>query len=208
MTTSLFALFAVSFLPALGDEQLSESIADLLHRADVQGEVNLTRSQLDKWLKLDPPPKAKVHSSFAPDSLELADPDVQAKREQEREKRVWSLLSPSQVSRLMELYIQRSGPACLARNDVQAVLEFSAPQCDEVRRATSEYRFLVNSIIKLQTEKRSEFDRPDPKKLNDRLKLAKSKLRESLDRAMNPDQRDKLKQLGGKEFSFATWPGK
>lgn len=180
-----------------------DSVAGLLHREDVQTELGLSPAQQKKWLEIDRPPKARVGGALEDDPVSVEDPDVRDKRDAEREKRAWSVLGPSQTVRLLQLVVQWLGPKALMRQDVQDSLGLTEDQRSEARRARAAYVMAVRDVIKRLNMKTTEFERPDPKKIRDRLAQIDKNLTDALDAIPNQDQRNQLAEMAGKKFVFA-----
>lgn len=173
--------------------------AGLLHREEVQAELNMTDQQKRDWEKTDPLPKVKRGGTFEPDVLVIPDPVELDKKNAAREARAWAMLGPSQVMRLHELTVQRAGVRALLREDVRSSLGLSDGQREMVRRAKSRHDLDLQALI--DRVKRS---RVDQKRVVDRWNEIESALTDALGQILTPDQEAALLKLGGKPFHFLT----
>lgn len=187
-------------VPSFG--QGVDSVASLLHREDVQAELKLTPGQLKTWGEIDKPPRLRRTGTFEADELQLEDPQAVREREAKREEKAWRLLTPSQVGRLSELYVQRVKSVAVLRSDVQAKLQFTAEQSQAVRVALAGYDMSLRSLIRKRDSVKSELGRLDPQKVRDSVKKIEADLSEQLDAVMTNEQRNDLTACGGKPFRF------
>ena len=193
------AVSAVSAQITLPDD----SLAGLLHRDDVQTELKMTESQKKKWRELDRLATIKSGSSFENDPIAIQDPEVIEKRDAQREKKVWAVLTPDQNKRLMELTVQRNGPRMLASVHYQDILGLTEDQRSQVRNAKSEYSGSIRDLIRKRDSVKGEIGRLDPKKVRDVLAQIEKRYVEALDLVMDQDQRNQLATMGGKLFKFS-----
>lgn len=190
----MFALF-VPFLttPPLTDD----SVAGLLHRSDVQAELKMTKSQVEKWEAIDRIRAPKRGGTFEQDPVVLTDPAEQEKKDAEREKKAWSVIGPDQSVRLRELFLQRQGVRALSRDDVQWTLELTDPQKGDVRRAKTKRDMALRTL--LDQSKRAKLD---PKRVRDVLDAVDKQFIDDLNVVLTSEQADKLAQAGGRPFIF------
>lgn len=204
-TNMLITMTAAIFLNVLFVSPPEDStIADLLHREDVQAEIKLTDKQRKKLNEVDPLPKFVNTGTFESDKIVIVDPELALKKEDERERKVWLLLSPDQVTRIFQLHVQRNGVRTITRSDVQAHLQFTDSQKDSIRLAVAGRQMDLRDLIKLQKTKGLERDRVDPKKLEQKVNLVEQKYTDALRDILTLDQVNALEALGGKKFVFAT----
>lgn len=179
-----------------------DSVAGLLHREDVQAELKMTPNQIKKWNEIDRLPKVKTGGTFESDPIDIADPYVLDKKNEERELKAWDFLGPSQAVRLMELVIQRAGIRAILRTNVQSALAMSDDQIAEVTQAKSRHHMAVKDLMRKVATTTSEIGRLDPKRVADVQRAIDKTLEEDLDKVITQEQRNALADMGGKKFTF------
>lgn len=182
--------------------QGSDSVASLLHREDVQAELKLTSSQLKTWNEIDKLPRVRRSGTFEADELRVEDPQMVRDCEAKREEKAWRLLTPSQVGRLSELFVQRVKSLAVLRSDIQARLQFTTEQSQAARIALADYDMSMRALIKKRGSVRSELGRLDPQKVRGAITKIERDLSEQLDAIITNDQRNQLTDYGGKPFRF------
>ncbi len=181
-----------------GFGQQDRSGLQLLGRADVQKELNITADQKTKIDAINQANREKMRSLFQDyqddrEGMMKAMEKMQAEAKAEVDK----ILDDKQKKRLGELRIQRMGGRAIMDADVQKALGMSADQVAKVKKLNDDAQAANMALFeKVRNQEISQEDmRATMTKNNDALNAELAKV-------LTAEQNAKLKEMGGAPFKF------
>ncbi|MBX3117527.1 MAG: Spy/CpxP family protein refolding chaperone [Fimbriimonadaceae bacterium] len=177
---------------------------NLLGRADVQKDLNITAEQKTKIDALNQANRDKMRSAFQDnqgdqEGMMKAMEKIQADNKAE----VAKILDAKQVKRLGEIRIQLAGNRAIMEADVQKALGMSAEQVAKVKKLSDDSTAAMRSLgEKMMNQEISREDMQAAMQKNNETMNAE------LGKVLTADQTAKLKTMGGEPFKAEPQQGR
>lgn len=170
----------------------------LLNRDDVKKELAITSDQESKLDDLRQGQRDKMR-----DAMQNAGGDMEAMREtmtkmmKESEKATMAVLTPVQATRLKELWIQRTGNAVIADEEMQKELNATAEQKAKVKELQAKQQEAMMSVF--EKMRNQEIDR---EQMQESMKKNQDVMNAELGKLLTDAQKAIIKEKSGKPFKF------
>jgi Spy/CpxP family protein refolding chaperone len=187
----------------LGGESANDP-SYLLRSESVQKELALTDDQTsrlnDFWDE-----EEKNGSNFFRGFIGLSQEQIQKKLENRAKatrKKISKILTPQQMDRLNEIYIQKTGIAALSFVDIAKKMELTAEQRDELQKLGDESRRKLANLYSTNNG-----PPPDaagqPERKKKQIEIATERLDKSI-ALLTDEQKAKFEKLQGEKFDIST----
>lgn len=126
------------------------------------------------------------------------DPGAMAARRKEEKDKIAAILTPDQMKRLSEIYIQLQGDMAVTDPDVQTAIGFDDAQKAKLKDLTAQYRDATR-----QLREKAQSDNLDRAAVREATQKNQKTYSDEIHKILTDSQISKLKDLGGKPFTAA-----
>lgn len=172
----------------------------LLNREDVQKELALTDDQKSKVTSMQQKQRESMMAMFQ--GGERPDPEkmqeIMKKAQEEQQKEIDGILTAEQKTRLKELSIQRAGNGAVMMPEVEKELAITADQKSKITSLQEKAQEANMSIM--EKVRNQELDMQEART---KTEANQKVLDEEIAKILTDAQKEKLKAMQGKPFTFA-----
>jgi Spy/CpxP family protein refolding chaperone len=172
--------------------------AGLLRRDDVQADLGLSETQKTKLKEINDLSRQAMRDAFQNGDR---DPKAMEDMRKATEDKQMAVLDAKQKGRLREIWIQISGSTALFDEKLQEELGFTAEQKKKVSDLKAKQEKDATTLM----EKMRDED-ADRQALMEEMRANGETIKNDLEKVMTPEQKTKLKELGGKPFKATDQP--
>lgn len=171
----------------------------MLRMPEVQKELNLSKSQVERIEKLRPPNRGgQDFRSMSEDQRRKAFDQMRV----DREKQIAAILDPKQMARYRQLQLQRMGYNALGTPEVAGRLKLTADQRGRVRKAMDANRDAMRKIGEGMPRGGQPPTPEQGRKFFEQFQKQRTATDNALKAVLTPTQRTQFQAMLGKPFKF------